>query len=73
MTINTYNILNTIFSIKYNLEKLGESYCVIFYVGQYLTTHFGLLSIQYLLYAPIYLIFTPNSLSTICLHELSSE
>ena len=37
------------------------NYCVIFYVGNFWTPNFGLISVQSLLYSPISLLFTPKN------------
>ena len=41
---------------------LWDFYCVIFYVGYFWLPHLGLVSIQFLLYAPIDLILESNYL-----------
>ena len=50
---------------------MGGGYCVIFYVGIFLTPLFDSLSVQSLIYTLISLIFTSNSVTTICHHVLS--
>ena len=40
-------------------------------LGKQNFTQFGLIPVQYLLYKPIYLLFTPNYFSSVCHHVLS--
>ena len=44
---------------------MGGRYCVIFFVGLFLTPFFGSLSVESLIYTPISLLFTPFSFSTV--------
>ena len=53
-----------------NYQLFWGRYCVIVYVGLFLTPLFGSLSVRSLLYTPISLLFTPNYFSTVYHHVL---